>query len=418
VSQGSNAASAFTGVSARKSGPPGGEDIVCFSHLRWNFVFQRPQHLLTRFARTRRVFFFEEPVHDGGPLRLEVTRDPSGVVIAVPHVDPGRDGVALDADLRHLLGQLLDAESIGRFIAWYYTPMARGFSAHLSPCAVVYDCMDELSAFAGAPAGLRASERELLEVADLVLTGGESLFEAKRALHPNVHACPSSVDVAHFARARTGLRAPGDPASIPCPRIGYFGVIDERIDTDLLAGVAALRPEWQLVMVGPVVKIDPASLPRPENIHYLGAKPYSELPRYISGWSAALLPFARNAATRFISPTKTPEYLAAGRPVVSTSIRDVVRPYGELGLARIADTAGDFVAAIEASLVDPESPRLAAADAFLANTSWDTTWARIARLVDTAVAGRSRASARQSRPGGTVTGEGATANRATPGRML
>jgi UDP-galactopyranose mutase len=351
-------------------------------------VFQRPQHLLTRFARTRRVYFFEEPVRSDGPPRLEVTRDDSGVVVVVPHVGADREGTSLDAELRSLLEFLIASESIDGFVAWYYTPMARAFSAHLAPRAVVYDCMDELSAFAGAPAGLRAAERELLDAADLVLTGGQSLFEAKRGLHPNVHACPSSVDTDHFLRARAEVPEPEDQRPIPRPRIGYFGVIDERMDVELLAGVAALRPEWHLVMVGPVVKIDPASLPRPENIHYLGPKAYSELPHYIAGWSAAMLPFARNDATRFISPTKTPEYLAAGRPVVSTSIRDVVQPYGELGLARIADTPAEFVAAIEASFAEPASARTAAADAFLARTSWDATWAHVARLVDTVVAER------------------------------
>src|SRR4051794_1186902 len=207
--------------------------------------------------------------------------------------------------------------------------MALAFTYHLRPLGVVYDCMDELSAFAGAPASLRARERELLTRADVVFTGGQSLYEAKRGAHPNVHAFPSSVDVNHFAAARRRHDDPPDQQAIPRPRIGFFGVVDERMDMALLSGVAERRPDWHLVLLGPVVKIDPAVLPERANVHHLGPKPYAELPQYIASWDVAMLPFARNEATRFISPTKTPEYLAAGRPVVSTSIRDVVRPYGE-----------------------------------------------------------------------------------------
>jgi len=217
-----------------------------------------------------------------------------------------------------------------------------------------------------------------------VFTGGQSLYEAKRHAHPNIHPFPSSVDAAHFAQARTPNDDPADQASIPRPRLGFFGVIDERMDLELLAGVASERPDWHLVMLGPVVKIDPASLPTAPNIHYLGGKQYDELPRYIAGWDVALLPFARNDATRFISPTKTPEYMAAGRPVVSTSIRDVVRPYGEQGLVRIADTVDDFVDACAAALAEDAGPRLRAADAFLQQTSWDGTWLRMRQLVDEA----------------------------------
>ena len=290
-----------------------------------------------------------------------------------------------------LLDSLIEAERIQQYVSWYYTPMARRFSSHLRPRAIVYDCMDELSGFAGAPAGLREAERELIEAADVVFTGGYSLFEAKRALHRNVHACPSSVDADHFRRARLGGADPEDQRDIPQPRIGYFGVIDERLDTELLDAVAVRRPDWQIVMIGPVVKVDPAALPQRPNIHYLGSKPYAELPAYISGWSVALLPFARNQATRFISPTKTPEYLAAGKPVVSTSIHDVVRPYGEMGLALIADTPGEFVEAVERSLSLPAAGRLQAADAFLSRTSWEATFKQMSLLIEDAASTRSRA---------------------------
>ena len=268
---------------------------------------------------------------------------------------------------------------------WYYTPLALPFSRHLSPRAVIYDCMDELSAFKGASALLRAREFELMQRASLVLTGGQSLYEAKRHLHSNIHPFPSSVDVSHFAQARTITAEPDDQAAVPRPRLGYFGVIDERMDLALLDGVAAARPDWQIVMLGPVVKIDIASLPRRPNLHYLGAKGYDELPHYVAGWDVALLPFARNEATRFISPTKTPEYMAAGKPVVSTSIADVVRPYGRLGLVRIADDMQSFVSACEAAMTEDPDERTGRAEAFLRHTSWDETWRRIHALMEEAI---------------------------------
>lgn len=366
-------------------------DVLCLSHLRWNFVFQRPQHLLTRLsAASRRVFFVEEPVPADGPPRLAVRTEPSGVRVAVPHLPSThiQDRLTSQALQRALLDELLRQEGIDDFLLWYYTPMALGFSEHLDARAIVYDCMDELSAFAGAPAELRDRELSLLARADLVFTGGRSLYEAKRDRHPRVHCFPSSVDVAHFQSARGISSEPADQASLPRPRIGYAGVIDERMDLPLLAAVAAARPEWQLVMLGPVVKIDPASLPRLPNIHYLGMKSYDELPKYLAGWDVAMLPFARNESTRFISPTKTPEYLAAGRPVVSTSIRDVVRPYGINRLVHIADTPDEFVEAIEAALATDVDHHCARADSFLATNSWDRTVAEMRALIQQAMASR------------------------------
>jgi UDP-galactopyranose mutase len=232
----------------------------------------------------------------------------------------------------------------------------------------------------------------LFAFADLVFTGGQSLYEVKRDQHPNVYAFPSSIDADHFARARSIASDPADQAEIPHPRLGFFGVIDERFDQELLDRVAGTRPDWHFVMIGPVAKIDEAELPRRANIHYLGSKSYSELPAYLSGWDVALLPFARNESTRFISPTKTPEYLAAGRAVVSTSIRDVVRPYGEMKLVRIADTPAEFVAAAEAAMRDDPAERLREADAFLSQTSWNRTWGRMAELIEDVLDARGDAS--------------------------
>ncbi|MBE8986303.1 UDP-galactopyranose mutase [Nostoc sp. LEGE 12450] len=365
-------------------------DIVCLSHLRWNFVYQRPQHLLSRCAQGKRVFFIEEPIFSEEPLaRLDVNQDSNGVVVVMPHLPQGLSEEAINADLQVLINNLFAEHNINKYICWYYTPMAIAFTRHLQPQAVVYDCMDELSAFQGASPTLKNYEAELFSRADLVFTGGQSLYESKVNQHPNVYAFPSSVDVAHFGQARN-LQEPEDQAHIPHPRLGFFGVIDERMDIELLAGIAEARPDWHLVIIGPVVKIDPANLPQHENIHYLGGRDYKQLPAYLAGWDLAMLPFARNESTRFISPTKTPEYLAAGRPVVSTSIRDVVRPYGESKLVRIADTVSEFVTAAELAMQEdtPASEWLSRVDVFLEKISWDRTWASMMKLIDSAIAAR------------------------------
>jgi glycosyltransferase involved in cell wall biosynthesis len=361
-------------------------DLLCFSHLRWDFVFQRPQQLLTRCAKMRRVFYVEEPQFGEPAPRLDVRLESSGVHVVVPHLPAGLSEDEVVARQSVLLRELCECYAIRDHVQWLYTPMALPLAEQLpAPLAVVYDCMDELSAFKNAPTALLTREAALFQKADLVLTGGQALFEAKRHLHHNIHAFPSSVDCQHFAQARVPQADPTDQANIPHPRLGFFGVIDERMDLALLEGVARLRPDWQLVMLGPVVKIDESELPRLDNIHYLGGKSYADLPRYIAGWDVALMPFAKNESTRFISPTKTPEYLAAGKPVVSTSIRDVVRPYSVQGLAHIADTPEDFVAACESSMVEPAERRLRRADAFLSRLSWDRTWLAMDELLQRAV---------------------------------
>ena len=369
-------------------------DLVCLSHLRWESVFQRPHHLMSRCARTRRTFFVEEPLPDAERSPgLEVYVHEPGVRVVVPHLPPGVVGLAADQIVAGLLERLLARAEVRDFVLWYSTPMALGVTPGLPPAlATVYDCMDELSAFRGAPPELLVREAELLVRADLVFTGGHSLFEAKRHQHGSVHLFPSSVDREHFARARRRLPDPPDQAHLPHPRLGFCGVLDERLDTALLAGLADLRPDWQLVLVGPVAKIDSATLPRRPNIHYLGQRSYAQLPGYLAGWDVALLPFARNEATRFISPTKTPEYLAAGRPVVSTSIPDVVRPYAERGLVRIADDPEGFDAAATAGMQENASDRLARlarVDAFLGGVSWDQTWSAMDDLVREVVEQRS-----------------------------
>lgn len=337
---------------------------------------------MTRCAADRRVYFVEEPEFSPG-VRPHLRIERSGrLTIAVPQCPTGATPDEVEVIQRELLDELMSREAINRYVLWYYTPMALAFTDHLSPVSIVYDCMDELSAFKGASPELKQYDIELVRKATLVLAGGHSLYEARRHTHHNIHPFPSSVDVAHFAAARQTQADPEDQAAIPHPRLGFYGVIDERMDLALLEDLADARPDWHWVMLGPVVKIDTATLPNRPNLHFLGAKSYRELPEYVAGWDVALMPFARNEATRFISPTKTPEYLAAGKPVVSTAIRDVVRPYGQAGLVHIADDVETFVRACEAAMDDDHVDRNRRADAFLRQTSWDGTWRRIRMLLD------------------------------------
>jgi UDP-galactopyranose mutase len=355
-------------------------DLICLSHLRWNFVFQRPQHLMSRFAAERRVFFIEEPVFDSEePVLREERRPGTQVCVVTPHLPPAGDS---NDTLRRLLAAYAQSKNIRNPIAWFYTPMAlESFPSSISPSVVVYDCMDELSMFRGAPPKLHDLETELLRMADLVFTGGVSLYESKRRFHSNVHAFPSGVDVSHFRPARDLPRNYAEQQTMPEPRLGYAGVIDERLDLELLDDIASLRPEWQIVMIGPTVKISPESRPIRPNIHWLGMKDYAELPKYFAGWDVGIMPFALNDATRFISPTKTPEYLSAGLPVVSTAIRDVERPYGEQGLARIAHSSAEFVAHAEAAMRGEGDPGRQRVDEFLKGISWDSVWGGMNRLI-------------------------------------
>ena len=376
------------------------ESIFVFSHLRWDFVFQRPQHLLTRISEKFNIFFIEEPINDvseGDECYLSSSKRSEKLSVLVPHLSSGFDKKQSLKIQTDIIQSHFKKELLSDYLFWYYTPMALEFAGNFSPLVTIYDCMDELSAFKFAPPELIDLERQLLRRANVVFTGGQSLYEAKKHQHSNIHSFPSSIDKAHFGKARQKLEQPADQADIAGPRFGFFGVIDERFDYQIIDDVAHLRPDWQFILLGPIVKIDHAILPRRANIHYLGSKSYNELPAYLAGWDVAMIPFLLNEATRLISPTKTPEYLSAGIPVISTAIRDIVNPYAREGLVSIVSTADEFMAKANVALAEPKDEWLKKVDAFLANRSWDQTAADMMKLIGQAVEGNRR-TGKQSAP--------------------
>lgn len=356
--------------------------LLCLSHLRWDFVFQRPQHLLTRAAKDFDVIFLEEPIYCDEPAaRLEVGERAGGIRVAQPMLPHGTSHEDAITQQRLIVDTFATDAEGAPLILWYYTPMALEFSDHLAADLVVFDKMDELSAFRNAPAKLLDLEEALLRRAEIVFTGGASMHRAAEHRHSNIHCFPSSIDTAHFAGARAGIDDPQDQSHVARPRLGFFGVIDERMDVELVGKVADLRPDWQFMMIGPVVKIDLATLPQRENIHWLGGKKYEELPAYLANWDIGFMPFAINEATKFISPTKTPEFLAAGLPVVSTPITDVITPYGDKKLVEIAATPEDVVAAVERCFAQERGAWLKDVDAQLAQGSWNQTWEAMRALM-------------------------------------
>ncbi|TFZ06374.1 glycosyltransferase family 1 protein [Ramlibacter henchirensis] len=360
------------------------QTLIVFCHLRWNFVYQRPQHLLSRLGSRWRVVLIEEPVTGQAEQRLERFSPAPGVEVWRPHVHGTAPGFHDDhiSVLQKFVNEAIAQQKITDYWVWFYTPMAVPLAAELQPRGIVYDCMDELTLFKNAPRQLVQRENVLFKEADLVFTGGPSLYRSKKDRHPSVHCFPSSVDAAHFAQVE---RDHPLQAELPRPRLGYCGVIDERINMQLIEAMATAHPEWQLIMVGPVVKIDPMGLPRHANIHWLGQQGYQDLPSFICGWDVCLMPFALNEATRFISPTKMLEYMACGRPSVSTPIRDVVEPYGHV--VSIAETPQEYIQACERILarsIDEQRAHAAELAQAIAKTSWDKTAQQMAQLIEQA----------------------------------
>jgi UDP-galactopyranose mutase len=374
-------------------------DLMVFCHLRWDFVYQRPQHLMSRLAAKRRVLFIEEPQFTEGESSWDLSNPEPNVTVCRPRTNVRAPGYSDEQmpQLNNLLRQLVRKLQVDSYVTWFYTPMALPLLAQLDPLAIVYDCMDELSKFAHAPEQLVERERQLLQIADVVFTGGPSLYRAKQDRADNVHCFPSSVNSSHFGQAARAMPDPDDQAGIPRPRLGFFGVIDERIDLPILDEMARQRPDWHIVMVGPVVKINPDTLPRHPNLHYLGQKGYADLPAYLANWDVCLLPFARNDATAFISPTKTLEYMAAQKPIVSTPITDVAEPYGHI--VHLAEDGPSFIDACEQALEQGVSDqRRQSMIKVIRGTSWDRTAESMDELIDEAVEARA-ARKRQAQAG-------------------
>jgi glycosyltransferase involved in cell wall biosynthesis len=362
--------------------------LIVFCHLRWDFVFQRPQHLMTRLAEHYQILFVEEPVYHEGQAHLQKTAVAPNITVCRPHTAIQAPGFHDDQipTLQTLLGDLVPEGE--RPVVWFYTPMALPLLQGFQPSLVIYDCMDELAAFKNAPKQLLQRESALLNMADLCFTGGPSLYQSKRERHANAHCFSSSVDAKHFRQAKDRSNSHPAQEHTAHPRLGFYGVIDERFDTELIKQVAAARPEWQIVLVGPVVKIDAANLPQGSNIHYMGQRTYDELPKFLAGWDVCLLPFALNDSTKFISPTKVLEYMAAELPSVSTPITDVKVPYGDV--VAIAETADEFIAACDRMLAMNEAQKAALAErmrAVVAGTSWDNTAASMHHLIQTTAPG-------------------------------
>lgn len=365
------------------------QTIVVFCHLRWDFVYQRPQHLMTQLAQHYNIVFVEEPIYHAGESFMKKSVPAPNITVCQPHTPVHAAGFHDDLIplMKPLLAQLVPENE--NPIVWFYTPMALPLLQSLHASLVIYDCMDELSAFKNSPKQLLQRESALLNIADLVFTGGPSLYQAKKGRHQNAHCFPSSVDVVHFEQALD--RSNGHPAhaNIPHPRLGFYGVIDERFDTGLISALADAHPEWQIVLVGPVVKIDSASLPQRANIHYLGQQPYKALPHFLAGWDVCLLPFALNEATRFISPTKVLEYMAAELPIVSTAITDVAVPYGDI--VAIAHDEQEFIAACEAALAASPQQKAASAEKMrniVSTMSWEATADQMRALMQATPPGR------------------------------
>ncbi len=357
--------------------------IVCISHLRWDFVWQRPQHVLSRLAKTYRVLFVEEPVGVVDLLepRLEVTARTlaNGACVEVARLlYPvaqerwiGHGDLLTQTAYTNRLNAYLSNEQIDAPILWLYTPMAIDFANAIPYSLLVVDVMDQLSAFKGAPRELKQNEAMLLPVADAVFTGGMSLYRDKLPFNAHTFVFPSGVEIEHFARAADPSRFPAPIDSLNgSPVIGYYGVIDERMNLELLRAMAERHPEWQIVMLGPVVKIDPAELPQAPNLHYPGMKQYDELPAYLAHFDVAIIPFAINESTRYLSPTKTLEYMAAHKPIVSTAIVDVRELYGDV--VRIGETTDEFIAHVEQALTQPaDADQHARELEILSRYSWD-----------------------------------------------
>lgn len=360
-------------------------DIIIFSHLRWHHVTQRPQHITKLLSQHHKVLFVEEPIAPGkyfsGTPQIEKIDE--NLTVLTPRME-WCSWDCMSARYKKIVGDFLDKNTYHNPLFWFYSPNFVNILDAFSPEIVVYDCMDELSKFKFADPKLVQREQKLLSLADVVFTGGKSLYNEKKKYHTNAHCFPSSVDAKHFMVNNKTAEVPSDLAGIPQPIIGFYGVIDERIDFSLLHATATLLPDVSFVMIGPLAKVTEEELPKAKNLHYLGPKNYKELPSYLTQFRVAMMPFARNEATEFISPTKTLEFMAAGKPIVSTPIRDVVSDYSHI--VEIADTPASFAHAITHLLNENDSQRKTREQeeaAIVKKTSWKNTVTKMRQIIAT-----------------------------------
>ena len=362
--------------------------IIALCHLSWDWVWQRPQQFLSRLAKTHPVLFVETYCADvpSTVVRLRAPENCPNVTICEMHLPASRwsDGKFIDRERRRALRRALTNELEGRFddaILWFNDPMAvTAFAGHLDEALIVYDCMDELSQFKGAPPALIEREYELLEVADVVFCGGRKMRDKRLPYNANSHFYGTGVDIAHFGIARSStLAVAPEIAALRGPVLGYFGVVDERIDYELLAALADADPKWHIVMVGPTTKVDPASFPKRPNLHFIGGRAYAQLPALTKGFSVCLMPFARNEATEYINPTKALEYMAAGRPVVSTALDEVKSNFS--GVARIARNHDEFIEMCQREVSSPSRSRIERGLKLAQENTWDAIVGKMERHV-------------------------------------
>jgi glycosyltransferase involved in cell wall biosynthesis len=351
-------------------------DLVVFSHLRWNFVYQRPQHILSRLANFYNILFVEEPFHPNTE-----NENTSYIHEVFPNLSVFNSHAEdIDSTLK-LLKEKLGSQTIET--AWFYSPSFVNALNIFSFEKVVFDCMDELTLFKNAPQSLIEQERELLSKSDIVFTGGKSLYSSKKEHHHNVHCFPSSVDRKHFEKAQNGIKIPEEMDAFTSVVVGYYGVVDERIDYDLLEKTAQMSPTVDFVLIGPFAKVNPESLPSLPNIHFLGMRTYEQLPNYLKRFDIAMMPFAMNDATKFISPTKTLEYMAGGKSIISTPVYDVVRDYSKQ--IEIVENAEQFTTAINKLICQHKASHYLKYQEILDRTSWDNTVNEMYNLMEESV---------------------------------
>lgn len=361
------------------------DTLLCFAPIKWESVFQRPQHLMSYAAKKWRVFYIQEPEFERETTEPEMDvkelKKYKNLYVVSPKLPTALSKNDTEKAMLNLLNRLCYEHSIQNYGIWYYTPVSNHYTTDLYPRVVVYDCITPIRTTQPA---LTDIENELISQSDLVFTNGKTLFEAKRDWHPQVYNFPSSIDKEHFMQARLELPEPADMEEILYPRLGLYGAIDECFDVELLRALSARRPDWQFVLIGPVVGIDEGALPKAENIHFLGERSYQELPSYISGWNAALMLVSTEKASQTHIPTRTPEYLAAFKPIVSTPVPDIFSPYEEMGLVNTASNVFEFETAIEEALsYDKRKEWKKTIDDFLKTHSWDVTWQQMRHLIKT-----------------------------------